>query len=340
MPRRVRRLLRLAAWLLAALVVALVGVVAAYWQPGRTVHELSDRWAPSPSRFVAIGGMQVHLRDEGPRDDPVPVLLLHGTSSSLHTWEGWVPPLTAAGRRVISVDLPGFGLTGPFPDGDHRIGAYAPFLLEMLDRLGVSRVVVAGNSFGGQVAIELALAAPARVERLVLVDALAYPRNATSVPIGFVVASVPGVNRLMDFVLPRSLIERSVHSVYGDPSRVTPALVDRYFELSLREGNRAALRNRFADLPDAGYAPRVRALRLPVLVLWGGRDQLIPPAAADRFLSDIAGSRLVLFPELGHVPQEEDPTRSVAPVLAFIAPSPAEARLRATLALPEARPAE
>ena len=323
-----RRLLRVGVWTLVAIGLALVALTMAFWQPGRTAADLSARWAPPPSQFVAIGGMRVHLRDEGPRDDPTPVLLLHGTSASLHTWEGWVTPLVASGRRVISLDLPGFGLTGPFPDGDHRIRAYAPFLIGLLDHLGVSRVVVAGTSFGGQVAIELALAAPARVERLVLVDALAYPRSAESVPIGFVVASLPGVNRLMDYVLPRDLVEDSVRSVYGDPSRVTPALVDRYFDMSLRAGNRAALRNRFGDLPGEDYGLRVKSLRLPVLVLWGGRDQLIPPATAQRFLRDIPGSRLVMFPDLGHVPQEEDPAQSVAPVLAFLAePSrPAERR--------------
>jgi pimeloyl-ACP methyl ester carboxylesterase len=301
-----------------ALVLVLSLLVAAFWAPSRSVDQLKARWAPPPSTFLAMDGMQVHLRDEGPRDDPTPILLLHGTSDSLHTWDGWTPLLVASGRRVIRVDLPGFGLTGPFPDDDHGIAGYPRFLSHLLDTLQVRRAVVVGNSFGGQVALELALAEPDRIERLVLVDALAYPRNASKVPIGFVVASVPGLNRLMDYVLPRALVEGSVRSVYGDPSKVTPELVDRYYELALREGNRAALRNRFGDLPDEAYAQRVKRLRLPVLVLWGGRDRLIPIAAADRFLRDIPGSRLVTFPDLGHVPHQEDPEASVIPVLAFL----------------------
>ncbi|MCX7034427.1 MAG: alpha/beta hydrolase [Arenimonas sp.] len=313
-----KRWLRRLAWLAAALALGLALLLVVYWAPSRPLDELKARWAPPPSTFLAIDGMQVHLRDEGPRDDPAPILLLHGTSDSLHTWDGWVPPLVQSGRRVIRVDLPGFGLTGPFPDGDHGIAAYPRFLSHLLVALGVQRVSVAGNSFGGQVALELALAEPERVERLVLVDALAYPRSATKVPIGFVVASLPGVNRVMDYVLPRSLVEDSVRSVYGDPSRVTPALVDRYYELSLREGNRAALRNRFGDLPDEADAQRVKRLRLPVLLLWGGQDQLIPIAASDRFLADIPGSRRVVFPGLGHVPHQEDPQATVVPVLDFL----------------------
>lgn len=311
-------MLRWLAWLAAAGLLGLAVLLVAFWAPSRPVGELSARWAPPPSTFLALDGMQVHLRDEGPRDDPAPILLLHGTSDSLHTWDGWVPPLVQSGRRVIRVDMPGFGLTGPFPDGDHRIAAYPRFLSHLLDALAVDRVVVVGNSFGGQVALELALAEPARVERMVLVDALAYPRTAKKVPIGFLVASIPGINRVMDYVLPRALVEGSVRSVYGDPSRVTPALVDRYYDLALREGNRAALRNRFGDLPNEAYALRVKRLRLPVLLLWGGRDQLIPVATADRFLADIPGSRLVVFPDLGHVPHQEDPLASVAPVLAFL----------------------
>jgi pimeloyl-ACP methyl ester carboxylesterase len=311
-------LLRAFAWCVALGVVGLAALLVVFWAPSRPAEELKARWAPAPSAFLALDGMQVHLRDEGPRDDPMPILLLHGTSDSLHTWDGWVPPLVQSGRRVIRVDLPGFGLTGPFPDGDHRIAAYPPFLSNLLDALDVGRVAVAGNSFGGQVALELALAEPGRVDRLVLVDALAYPRSASKVPIGFVVASVPGLNRVMDFVLPRSLVEASVRSVYGDPSLVTPELVDRYYELALREGNRAALRNRFGDLPDEAYSQRMRSLRLPVLLLWGGKDQLIPIAAAERFLADIPGSRLVTFPDLGHVPHQEDPEASVGPVLAFL----------------------
>ena len=103
------------------------------------------RWAPEPSSFLELDGMQVHIRDTGPRADPVPVVLLHGMSSSLHTFEGWQTALQGE-RRVISVDLPGFGLTGPSPQGDYRIDAYTRFVLRLLDTLGVKQVVLVGLS--------------------------------------------------------------------------------------------------------------------------------------------------------------------------------------------------
>ncbi|MCH6102068.1 alpha/beta fold hydrolase, partial [Salmonella enterica] len=93
------------------------------------------RWAPEPSTFLELDGMQVHMRDTGPRNDPTPIVLLHGMASSLHSYEGWQTSLQDQ-RRVISVDLPGFGLTGPSPQGDYRIDAYTRFVLRLLDTLG------------------------------------------------------------------------------------------------------------------------------------------------------------------------------------------------------------
>jgi len=311
---------RLAKALLAAvlfLLVAIGGFITLNWAPDRPVHDLTARWAPAPSQFVTLEGMQVHLRDEGRRDDPLPILLLHGTSASLHTWEGWVGALKAQ-RRVISLDLPGFGLTGPFPDGDYRVEHYSRFLTTLLDHLDVPRVIVAGNSFGGQLAWRFALEQPQRVARLVLVDAAGYPRNATSVPLAFRLAQVPALAPLMANLLPRSMIEASVRNVYGDPDKVDEALIDRYYELALRAGNRQALRRRFAQAPSGEAHGRIAELNLPTLILWGGRDGLIPPDNAERFRRDIAGSRLVVFDDLGHVPQEEDPARTVAALTSFL----------------------
>ncbi|MCU0805294.1 MAG: alpha/beta fold hydrolase, partial [Burkholderiales bacterium] len=168
--------MRLLAGSVAALVLVVSAFVAINWAPDRPVSALKQRWAPPPSTFVEVAGMQVHLRDEGPRDDATPVVLLHGTSASLHTWQGWADALKDE-RRVIRFDLPGFGLTGPTPDGVYTMDAYVRFVLAMLDRLGVQRAVLAGNSFGGSVAWATALAAPDRVAKLVLVDSAGYPMN-------------------------------------------------------------------------------------------------------------------------------------------------------------------
>jgi pimeloyl-ACP methyl ester carboxylesterase len=119
-------------------------------------------------------------------------------------------------------------------------------------------------------------------------------------------------------VLPRSLVAEGVAQVYGDPSKVTPELVDRYFELTLREGNRRALGQRMRQAVRGEDAHRIREVQVPTLILWGGRDRLIPPQVGRVFEREIAGSRLVVFPELGHVPQEEDPVATVAELRTFL----------------------
>ena len=143
--------LQLVAAVVVLLVLAVAVLVALSWAPPRSVESLTERWAPAPSRFIEVAGMQVHVRDEGRRDDPVPLVLLHGTSASLHTWEDVVEELKPQ-RRGISLDLPGFGLTGPFPDGNYCMSHYVEFLSTLLDRLNVERAVLIGNSFGGQLA--------------------------------------------------------------------------------------------------------------------------------------------------------------------------------------------
>jgi pimeloyl-ACP methyl ester carboxylesterase len=301
--------------LVALLVFSVAGVIAT-WAPDKSVQELSVRWAQAPSQFIDTNGMQVHVRDEGPRDDPRPIVLLHGTSASLHTWDGWAALLQGQ-RRVIRFDLPGFGLTGPDLKNDYSMAAYVRFVGAVLDSLEVKNCVLAGNSLGGQIAWNFALAAPDRVGQLVLVDSAGYPLVSESVPLGFRLARMPGLRNVLEYVLPRGVIQGSLRNVYGDPSKVSPELVDRYMDMALRAGNRKALALRFEQSVSANE-DRIKSLKLPTLVMWGGRDRLIPLVNGQRFAADIAGSRLVVLEDLGHVPQEEDPERSLAPVKAFL----------------------
>jgi pimeloyl-ACP methyl ester carboxylesterase len=316
-PPPMRLLIRSLLALTAAALLALVALLAFTWAPDRPVDTLTARWATPPSTFATINGLSVHLRDEGPRDDPEPVLLLHGTSASLHTWEGWVSALKTT-RRVVTVDLPGFGLTGPNATGDYRSAAYVQFVLAVAEHLKLERFVLGGNSLGGDIAWQTAVQAPARVSRLVLVDAAGYPMASTSVPLGFRIARTPLLRDLMRVTLPRAMVASSVRNVYGDPARVSGELIDRYAELTLRAGNREALALRFAQSDFGAQAARIRELKMPTLILWGGQDRLIPPEHGQRFARDIAGSRLVVFDDLGHVPHEEDAARTVSVVQEFL----------------------
>lgn len=313
-----RRALRVFAFFFAVFVAGLAVAVAVYWTPDRSVESLKARWAPPPSQFISVAGMQVHLRDEGPRDDPSPLVLLHGTSASLHTWEGWTQSLKGQ-KRVIRFDMPGFGLTGPSSNGDYSIESYVAFVTAVLDQLNVQNCVLAGNSLGGYVAWATALAHPERVQRLILVDSSGYAYQSLSVPLAFRIARTPVLGSMLGPVLPRAIVEKSVANVYGDSTKVTPELVDRYFDLTTRAGNRQALVQRFKQTQPGALAVRVVELKLPTLIIWGGKDHLIPSELGTRFSKEITDSQLIVFPELGHVPQEEAPLQTVAAVKTFLA---------------------
>lgn len=303
---------------LIAVVAVLAIAVAFSWQSDRPVEQLSARWAPQPSQWMALDGDRIHWRDEGPRDDPLPLILLHGTSASLHTWDGWVTAL-APERRVIRLDLPGFGLTGPASDGDYRLTRYVERVTQLLDELRIPRAVLIGNSLGGQIAWATAVLHPDRVAGLVLIDAAGYPFVPESIPIGFQLARSPLLAPLVQKLLPRAIVAASVRNTYGNPDRVSEDLIDRYFDLTLRAGNRQAVVARFAQTDYSEMGERIGEVRAPTLILWGGRDRLIPPVNGARFHADISGSELVVFPELGHVPQEEDAAQTVAAARRFLA---------------------
>jgi pimeloyl-ACP methyl ester carboxylesterase len=307
-------------WLVRLIGVLLMfsALAIAFWRaPDRPVETLVARWAPPPSDFIDVQGQLVHLRDVGPRDDPLPIVLVHGTSASLHTWDAWAKALQSQ-RRVISFDLPGFGLTGPSAAADYRPETQTRFVLDLLDALKVQRFVIIGNSLGGEIAWRAALMAPERVDRLVLIAAAGQRFEPKQVPLGWVIARLPVIGRVGEWVLPGAMVAEGLVAVYGDPDKVTPELVDRYFEMTVREGNRRALSQRLQQYEFGADAERITGVKQPTLILWGGRDRLIPLAAGQQFERDIAGSRLVIFDALGHVPHEEDPAALLAVVKPFL----------------------
>jgi pimeloyl-ACP methyl ester carboxylesterase len=305
----------------------LLSALAMAWSRAlnRPVDSLVARWARPPSELVQIKGQRVHLRDEGPRDDPAPIILLHGLSASLHTWEGWVNALQGE-RRVITIDLPGFGLTGPFTGqykaGDYSGDAVAGFVVDVANHLKLQDFVIGGNSWGGEVAWRVAAQLPQRVKGLILVDALGPAFQQGTAPLGWLFVRIPGVNRLTQWVLPRSIVAEGLSKAYGDPKKITPSLIDRYFELTLREGNRRALVQMAQQFKIGADAARINTLRVPTLILWGDKDRLIPLSVGQTLNQRIAGSRLVRFEKLGHVPQEEDPALSIVPVREFLGLQP------------------
>jgi pimeloyl-ACP methyl ester carboxylesterase len=283
----------------------------------RSVEELSPRWAKEPSQFIKVAGMNIHFRDEGPKTDKDPIVLIHGTSASLHTWDGWVEALKTQ-HRVIRFDLPAFGLTGPDPKNNYTIERYAEVVISVLDKLKVKKAILAGNSLGGYVSWATAVFYPKRVTKLILVDASGYFFEPESIPIAFRLSQNPITSLLLEKILPRSVVEKSVKNVYGNPDLVTAELVDRYYDLTLRKGNRGALKERFDQLQPGVIADKIKTINIPTLIIWGKKDKLIPLKFGTKFKEEIKNSQLVIFDELGHVPHEENPQSTVEAVKNFL----------------------
>lgn len=306
-----KRILRVVAVLLVLGVVAVVAIVVRAIRPDMPIDTLRERYGVAPSQYVELLGMPVHYRDEG---HGPPVLLVHGTFASLHTWDGWTEAL-AKTHRVVRLDLPGHGLTGPDPTGRYDMARTLEVVAAFADRLGLDRFAIAGNSLGGHVAWRFAAAHPERVDALVLLNAAGYPRE--QMPGIIRLARTPVVNRLMLVATPERLVRRNLEQVYADDAKVTDDLVARYHALLLREGNRRAMLERLTT-DDPLRPDLVPTLRVRTLVVWGALDTWVPPADGIRYEREIPGARRIEYPDLGHVPQEEAPARTARDVIAFL----------------------
>ncbi len=279
-------------------------------------EELKNKYTNEQSKFIPLMGMDIHYRDEGNQNDSIPLVLVHGTSSSLHTWDSIVPALTDK-KRVIRFDLPAFGLTGPSLERDYSIAFYNKFIDSLLIKLGIMQYAIVGNSLGGSIAWNQALAYPDKVKQLILVNSGGYPKKNEKGNIGFKLASIPVVGDVLVKFTPRALIRKSIEDVYSDKAKVNEVMVQRYFDLLLREGNRNATLDIFKQR-KFGSSEKIKNIQTSTLIIWGEDDQLIDVSNAYLFEKDIRNSQLVIIPKTGHVPMEENPLAFLAAFNKFI----------------------
>jgi len=305
--------------LLTIVVVAVAALGGAYVllnQPDIPRAVLEAKYAAAPSQFVVLpDGARAHYRDRGPRDAPV-LLLLHGSNSSVFTWEPWSKTLSDK-FRVVAVDLPGHGLTGAVPNGDYSQLGMADFVKAFADKLGLKQFALAGNSMGGGVAARFAELYPDRVSRLILVDASGAPVKLRF----FLVRSIartPVLGNLLLHITPRSIVVGSLDSAIHRKGIITNTMIDTYWDFARMQGTRQVTLARFRLSPDDYVWDHVDAIKMPTLILWGEEDGLIPVAAAHAWAKAIAGSKLVIYPATGHLPMEEVAAESAGDVRAFL----------------------
>jgi len=302
-------------YLLVAILVLGIVLFVTFFQPDRSINDMKQLYTNANSQFMPLMGMQVHFRDEGNNRDSVPLLLIHGTSSSLNTFDS-VVLLLKNNRRVITLDLPAFGITGPNATNEYGFAYYSTFLDSFLNTLNVQKCDIGGNSLGGGVSWEFTVAHPEKVRKLILIDATGYPIKNAKGSIGFKLASTPIINNLLLYITPKALVRASLKGIYYDQNRVTDAQVDRYHDMAISKGNRAALLSTFKK-GSKHDETLIATITKPTLIIWGDKDGLIPIENAYLFEKNIKGSKLVVLKNIGHVPMEEAPSKVADLIASF-----------------------
>ncbi|MET7694279.1 alpha/beta hydrolase [Streptomyces sp. NPDC005483] len=262
---------------------------------------------PQPdSLFADVDGLRVHYKRAG--RGPT-VVLLHGSASSLHHFQG-VAAVLSASYDVIRPDLPGWGLTGPRADRNYRVPTYAATVARFLDVLGVRSSAVVGNSLGGNIAWNLALDRAERVSSLVLVNALGYPEK--SVPAALRLARSPLLRPVLRRAMPRRMIERNLRSAVGPHSDIVDeAMVQRSYQLMSRPGNRSAFVD-FVNTDQPDRSAEIARVAVPTLVL---RSASIN---GQHFARDIPDAQELIHPDGGHLLPEEDPQWVAGAIATFL----------------------
>jgi pimeloyl-ACP methyl ester carboxylesterase len=324
-----KKLLKRLLWTVTGLVLVLavgLGVLLLFFStPEIPAETLAAKYGQPPSQFLKLpGGTVAHYRDypaaNGEKAAPI-LVLLHGSNASLHTWEPWVQRLRPT-MRVVTVDLPGHGLTGATAEADYSAEGMVAFVDSFTRTLGIDRsFVLAGNSMGGNVAWRFTLAHPDRVSRLVLVDAagITLPGVSMTPPIGFRLARNPLAAPILRHFAPRAIFEKTLQAAFYDKSLVTPEMVDRYWELNRRTGTPEVTLARFRlPLSNPAMMDRLHEITVPTLILWGREDALIPVAHAQAFAERLPNAVVMIYDHCGHIPMEEVADRSAADLQVFM----------------------
>ncbi len=307
------------------LILAIVFFLMTLYRPDLTPDYIEGKYETPESIFLDIDGQKVHLRLVGEGE---PVFLIHGSFSSLHTWDVWQKEMSPY-FLTISIDLPGHGLTGPSEEKRYSVKDYSILIQKITDKLDLESFHLAGNSMGGAVAMQVASDNPSMVRSLNLVNSASAPRKAVEprkLENGeepkrdeifiFKLARNPVFSKLLLKCTPKFLFKMNMEQVYFDQEKISEEVLDRYYELMLREGNRQATLDRL--LGARGADIDFEKLRMPTLITWGKHDNWIPLSNGRALEETIPGSKLKVFENAGHVPMEEIPTESVAEYLAFL----------------------
>lgn len=300
--------------------VVLVGLVGWLLLRGPDIpyEKLEAKYATKASHYADLpGGVRLHYKDEGKADGPL-LALVHGFGDSHFSWEGWVARLGDR-YRIITVDLPGHGLTRAPTGYVASADGFADLINALAAQKNLPKFAIAGNSMGGGVAWQVAVRHPERVNGLILADAAGWPATTLKKPpLAFKLLKYSWGRAFLRSIDNKPLIRAGLRGEVGDPAVITDAFIDRWAELQRAPGHRAILMSIQPGKHSQATKEVLATIKAPTLVLWGEIDPLIEVAGAHKFAEAIPGAKLIIYPKVGHLPQVETPQRTADDVAAFL----------------------
>ncbi|MBU3607357.1 alpha/beta fold hydrolase [Polynucleobacter nymphae] len=301
--------------IIALVFTSLIFLAVLYlWTPDKSKAELEKTYGSSKNAYVTALGVNLHFQDSGPSKNPIPILFLHGFGASLQTWDSWAQALSED-YRVISVDLPGFGLTGEDPSGIYTDQRSVEVLEAFLKELKIPKVVLVGNSMGGKLAWQFTARYPNQVSKLVLISPDGYA--SPGIEYGKK-TEVPAIAELYRYFFSKTFLAMNLEPAYADPNTLNDALVNRYYDLMLAPGVRGAILGRMQQTVLQDPVPSLSSIQVPTLLIWGEKDAFIPISNSNDYLKVMPNAKRVSLPNIGHLPQEEQPSIGLAVLKEFL----------------------
>jgi pimeloyl-ACP methyl ester carboxylesterase len=301
--------------IIALTFIAFILLAALYlWTPDKSKAELEKIYGSPKNAYVSALGVNLHYQDTGPSKNAIPILFLHGFGASLQTWDSWAQALSED-YRVISVDLPGFGLTGEDPSGIYTDQRSVEVLEAFLKELKIPKVVLVGNSMGGKFAWQFTARYPNQVSKLVLISPDGYA--SPGIEYGKK-PDVPAIANLYRYFFSKTFLAMNLEPAYADPNTLNDALVTRYYDLMLAPGVRSAILARMQQTVLQDPVPSLSSIQVPTLLIWGEKDAFIPISNSNDYLKVMPNAKRVSLSNIGHLPQEEQPSIGLAALKEFL----------------------
>jgi len=289
-------------------------------------EELEAKYATGSSQFLDLpDGARIHFRDEGRPDNPA-IVLLHGFNGSLFNFERLVP-LLAKDFRLISIDLPGFGLTGAIPSANYTTESFMDTVTSLTNQLGIEKFLIAGNSMGGGVAWRYTLEHPAKVEGLILLassgvgskeDVKKFEERENNTPIVWKLMDSDLLKKFLHYYTPKFFATEGLKRSVYDQQHANVDHANQFHDLVLLQGSRNAILSMTMGGRRKMYGPEsLSKITAPTLVIHGEEDNIIGFERSLVFKENINNSKIKIYSNVGHLPMYEEPVRTANDIIRF-----------------------